>query len=616
MELSSITDKLVQNVQRAQIEQIMSITKVLGLKVGSQFLADVQKVTQATPEERAQLVKSIEANLAQLNKNSAAPAIKALIRQLETQKNIAQTPGVKLVTLTVNTPATVIPSVPATTTPPAPVAATLLTYTNQPLQIGQTLLMQLSEGQRLQLLQPLTKAEIATFNALLQTGNLPNTTTPSTTQANTNPLNTNNLNHSQLATSNLLNNGVITKENVSAVLEQNKLAAIKTTDAIGETLRRLLPQKDKGQDLLASLPKITQFIQQLPLAERKEWLSSQVQQSLKTLANHIRLSDQLTNPKLVEMTLKNNGQSFEHKLAQLVTGKQSSEPVSTLSTGALLAQKNSSPTSTTLVKPASTANSALLTINTSPGANNKTTISTQNPVEKIATQDLKGALLGLLHQLDTELETTKPALPGSPLATEINKNLLAIALPQFLGMLAHRQQGELSQKQLRTQLVMLMHQYTLGSIAKIQLQQVHALNHQLGQADQAQATQSWQFEIPVRQGQDVHPLHIQMEQQWVEEQNENAEKNSTRVRQWNVMLSFDLPLIGQFYAQLTLLGDNLSAKFWAENENTLQETKNKIDGLKTQLEREGIQVAQMQCVPGLPPKPKMSFSYSLVDVKT
>lgn len=610
MELSSITDKLVQNLQRAQIEQIKSITKVLGLKVGSQFLADVQKVTQATPEERAQLVKSIEANLAQLNKNSAAPAIKALISELETQKNIAQAPGVKLVTLAVSTPATANPSVPAAAIPPALGAATLLTYTNQPLQIGQTLLMQLSEGQRLQLLQPLTKAEVATFNALLQTGNL-QTTTSNTIQANSTPAITNNLINSQLTTSALLNNGV-TKENISAVLEQNKLATVKTTEAIGETLRRLLPQKDKGQDLLNSLPKITHFIQQLPLAERKEWLSSQVQQSLKTLANHIRLSDQLTNPKLVEMTLKNNGQSFEHKLAQLVTG----QPASASEINTSSNQKNSSSPAVNSLNPASTMNTPLLKKSTSTIANNKPTISTQNPVEKIAAQDLKGALLGLLHQLDTELETVKPALPGSPLATEINKNLLAIALPQFLGMLANKQQGELNQKQLRTQLVMLMHQYTLGSIAKIQLQQIHTLNHQLGQADQAQPTQSWQFEIPVRQGQDVHPLHIQMEQQWVEEQNENAEKNSTRVRQWNVMLSFDLPLIGQFYAQLTLLGDNLSAKFWAENENTLQEAKNKIDGLKTQLEREGIQVAQMQCIPGLPPKPKMSFSYSLVDVKT
>jgi hypothetical protein len=615
MELSSITDKLVQNLQRAQIEQIMTITKVLGLKVGSQFLADVQKVTQATPEERAQLVKSIETNLAQLNKNSAAPAIKALINELEAQKNIAQTPNVKLVTLSINTPAPITPNIPTAVTPP-PLTTTLLTYTNQPLQVGQTLLMQLSEGQRLQLLQPLTKAEIATFNALLQSGNLPTTTTASTTSADANPANSNSLINSPLTTGTLLNKG-ITNENVFSVIEQNKLATIKTTEVIGETLRRLLPQKDKGQDLLASLPKITQFIQQLPLVERKEWLSSQVQQSLKTLANHIRLSDQLTNPKLVEMTLKNNGQSFEHKLAQLITGQQSSDSASKAATGTLLPpQKNSTSTTPNSLNPTSMVNSPLLKTSTSSIANNKSIMSPQNPVEKIVTQDLKGALLGLLHQLDTELETTKPALPGSSLATDLNKNLLAIALPQFLGMLTNKQQGELSQKQLRTQLVMLMHQYTLGSIAKIQLQQVHTLNHQLGQADQAQPTQSWQFEIPVRQGQDVHPLHIQMEQQWVEEQNENTGQGSTRVRQWNVMLSFDLPLIGQFYAQLTLLGDNLSAKFWAENENTFLEAKNKIDGLKTQLEREGIQVTQMQCVPGLPPKPKMSFSYSLVDVKT
>lgn len=617
MELGSVTDKLVQNLQRAQIEQIMTITKVLGLKVGSQFLADVQKVTQATPDERAQLVKSIEANLAQLNKNSAAPAIKALISQLEAQKNILQTSNVKLVTLSITTPTLINPSTPSGATPPTPLTTSLLTYTNQPLQVGQTLLMQLGEGQRLQLLQPLTKAEIATFNTLLQTGNLQTTTTSNITHTNSNPAIATNIINSQLMTGAPLNN-VITKENLSTlVIEQNKISTIKTTEAIGETLRRLLPQKDKGQDLLASLPKITQFIQQLPLAERKEWLSSQVQQSLKTLANHIRLSDQLTNPKLVEMTLKNNGQSFEQKLAQLVTGVKNNELSLAPATATPSSpQKNPSTTVVNTLNTTAGTTSPLLKPGAQPITANKQAPIPQLSVEKMAAQDLKGALLGLLHQLDTELETTKPALPGSPLATDINKNLLAIALPHFLGMLANKQQGELSQKQLRTQLVMLMHQYTLGSIAKIQLQQVHTLNHQLGQADQTQPTQSWQFEIPVRQGQDVHPLHIHMEQQWVEEQNENAGQNSTRVRQWNVMLSFDLPVIGQFYAQLTLLGDNLSAKFWAENENTLFETKNKIDELKTQLEQEGIQITQMQCVPGLPPKPKMSFSYSLVDIKT
>jgi hypothetical protein len=611
MELSSITDKLVQNRQRAQIEQIMTITKALGLKVGSQFMADVQKVTQATPEERAQLVKSIEANLAQLNKNSAAPAIKALIAELEAQKNIAQSPHVKLVSLAVTTPAPINPSLPAATIPPTPLTTNLLTYTNQPLQVGQTLLMQLSDGQRLQLLQPLTKAEIATFTALLQAGNS-NTTNP--TQGNSNATIANNILNSQLTAGPLLNTG-ITKENASSVIEQNKLVTMKSTDAIGETLRRLLPQKDKGQDLLASLPKIIQFIQQLPLAERKEWLSSQVQQSLKTLANHIRLADQLTNPKLVEMTLKNNGHHFEQKLAQLVTGLKNNDsshaPVSATSP-----QKNPAAAAVNMLNTTAGTLSPLLTPSDKLLTANKQAIIPQVSVEKMAAQDLKGALLGLLHQLDTELETAKPALPGSPLTNDLNKNLLAIALPHFLGMIANKQHGELSQKQLRTQLVMLMQQYTLGSIAKIQLQQVHTLNHQLGQTDQTQPTQSWQFEVPVRQGQDVHPLHIQMEQQWVEEENENAGQNNTRVRQWSVMLSFDLPVIGQFYAQLRLLGDNLSAKFWAENESTLLEAKNKIDGLKMQLENEGIHITQMQCVSGLPPKPKMSFSYSLVDIKT
>lgn len=615
MEPGSITDKLIQNHQRAQIEKIMAISKVLGLKIGSQFLADVQKVTQATPEERAQLIKAIEANLAQLNKNSAAPAIKALISELEAQKQLAQTPNVKLVTLSVNTPPVTHNTLTATTpatTPSTPLTTSLLTYTNQPIQIGQTLLMQINEGQRLQLLQVLTKTEVATFNALLQSGNTP-TATSGNNPVSTQLQNTFNTASAQSTSASL--NNEITHKNLPTSLEQQKLATIKTTEAIGETLRRLLPQKDKGQDLLASLPKITQFIQQLPLAERKEWLSSQVQQSLKTLANHIRLSDQLTNPKLVEMTLKNNGQSFEQKLAQLVTRQPSAEapPIPTGSNPP--ADKKSA--TTPPLNSSHNVNGPLLKTNNSalippkPGV-----VVQQYPVEKIAAQDLKGALLGLLHQLDTELETAKPTLPGSPLTTESNKNLLAIALPQFLGMLAHKQQGELSQKQLRTQLVMLMHQHTLGSIAKIQLQQVHTLNHQLTQADQAQPSQSWQFEIPVRQGHDVHPLHVQLEQQWIEEQDENPEKSSTRVRQWNVMLSFDLPLVGQFYVQLCLLGENLSAKFWAEHEQTLLEAKNKIDGLKTQLEREGIQVTQMQCVPGLPPKPKMSFSYSLVDIKT
>jgi hypothetical protein len=618
MELSAINDKLVQQIQRAQVESVVAVTKALGLKTGSQFLAEVGKVAQATPEERAQLVKAIEANLLQINKNSAAPAVKALVNQLLEQRSLAQTPGVKLVNLTVTPPVTSTASAAA---PPAPVS--LLSYTSLPVQPGQTLLMQIAEGQRLQVLQVLTKAEVAAFAALQQTtaaGSAPNSLLPIATSLTTTnlPGSSSLLNNSPLLTNTVAtaNHQIQTNNQIQTgdqAVNPKLAIAPPAMEAIGETLRRLLPQKDRGQDLMTTLPKITQFIQQLPVAERKEWLSNQLQQSLKTLANHVRIADQLSNPKMVEMALKNNGQSFEYKLAQLVTKNPDG---STLS--------NTSGTATTLSKTNTNNPGVVASAQAQKNLSAQSGQSQPNPrpIERMASQDLKGALLGALHHLDNELETLTPLPTSLSSASELNKTPIANALPQFLGMLMQKQQpGELSQKQLRNQLVMLMHQYTLGSLAKIQLQQLHRINHQMTHQmtqgnDLAQPTQSWQFDIPVRTGQDVTPLHIHLEQQWVEEQAGEENQNSNRVRQWNLMLGFNLPMIGQFYAQLTLLNDQLSAKFWAENENTLTAAKNKMDGLKTQLESEGIQITQMQCVPGLPPKPKLSFSYSLVDVKT
>ncbi len=88
------------------------------------------------------------------------------------------------------------------------------------------------------------------------------------------------------------------------------------------------------------------------------------------------------------------------------------------------------------------------------------------------------------------------------------------------------------------------------------------------------------------------------------------------MRQWNVMLGFDLPQLGRFYAQLALLNNRVNIKFWAENENTLTQAQARLESFQQQLEHEGIQIAQLQCLPGLPPTQKMSVNYSLVDIKT
>lgn len=604
MDLGSINEKLLHNVQRTQIEQIALTSKSLGLKIGSQLLAQADKVTQATPDERAQILKNIDATLAQLNKNSAAPATKALISQLVEQKQLLQDPALKLVNL--NLSPTLAVGTTSTPTPGAQNAAmqNLLTYTNQPIQTGQTLLLQLTDSSRLQILQPLTKTQMESLVQLLQAQGVP---TEASNQATNSPRLAPLTITKELATQ-------IAKLDLGKLLAENTTSKQSTTainenarTAISESLRSLLPHKDSGQDLLSTLPKVAQFIQQLPLAQRKEWLPNQIQDALKTLANHVRLSDQLSNPKILAMTLGNNGQGFENKLAQ--TLKSPLAPTTPAQPSIKNAANTTSATNSPINQLLNSGKNIPVKLQ---NINAQQTGQTPSSIDKMIAQDLKGALLGLLHQLDTEITGASPLLAQS----DSTKNSLANALPQFLGLLMNKQQGELNQKQLRTQLVMLMHQYTLGSLAKIQLQQIHTVNQQLSQADVTQPNQSWQFEIPVRHGQEVHPLQIHLEQQWIEEQNENDSSNSVRVRQWNVMLNFDLPVVGKFYAQLGLSGNNLNAKFWAEQQNTLTEAREKIASLTQLLEHEGIRVTHIQCIPGLPPKPKMLLSYSLVDVKT
>lgn len=599
MDLGSINEKILLNVQRAQIEQIVAISKSLGLKIGSQFLALAEKVSQATPEQRAEMMKAIDQSLAQLNKSSGAPATQALIAQLNQQKQWLQEPGLKLVNLGLST---------LVTNPNSP--PNLLTYTNQPLQTGQPLLLQLADGGRLQLLQSMNQAQFNSLvNALrtqgieltqLVTGQVPGKNTPGA--AGISPL-------SPAPSTALLKeiNSKLAGIDIQQLLVSKdasppKGAGINDTHqtVVSESLRQLLPQKDSGQDLLASLPKVIQFIQQLPLAQRKEWLPATLQDALKSLANQIRTQHQLSDPKQLAVTLRNNGQTFENKLAQLIQQAGTATP-----NNATPAAHNS-PALGKLQVPAEKL-ALLETTKTIAGK------AVATPLEKMFTQDLKGNLLGVLHLLDTERSTLAATMPTQ---FDSTKNLPLAALPQFLNLLANKHQGELSQKQLRTQLILLMHQYTLGSLAKIQLQQLHSINQQLSQVDVSQPNQSWQFEIPVRQGQDVHPLQIQIEQQWIEEQTPEGHSKASRVRQWNVMLNFDLPIVGKFYAQLGLLGETLTAKFWAEHETTLAETKAKIEMLTQQLEQQGIKVSQVHCLPGTPPKPKMLLSYSLVDVKT
>lgn len=525
-QLPPVTSNATSALQQSRSEQTAALSKLLDLTLGTRALATVEKVSAITQPQRELLLAQTAALLAQLQGKAHNPAAKAQITSLLEQQSLLNSAALKLVQLHIN-------------------GRQLLTYTDKPLQSGQSLAVKLDNLQR-----------------LIQLALLPAEQAPGKPQATA----------------------------------EQAVHKLQTHTMLATLLRNLLPQKDLPQQLLAALPQL----QSLPTPTRNLLLPVTVQQALKTLADQLRTPQQLTNPKLLAMIFKNSGVQFEHKLAAHLPqspGTPAASQASGHRPGALTAQS---------VNPALT--------------------------NQLTMQDLKGGLLQLLDRVNRELAKIPAQASGSagksPGDTTGLKNTLALpsalfapALPQanllqILQQLPTRPQSELSDKTLRTQLMLLLQQHTLTSLAKIQLQQIHSINHQQAQADNAQPTQSWLFEIPVKQGQDVQPLEVRIDQEWVEDDQPTGEQTARKTKQWSVMLSFNLPELGGFYAQLTVLHDAVSAKLWAEHAATLQQAQARLEGLRQQLQAQGVEVKQLQCLNGTPPNLSISLNYSLVDITT
>ncbi|MET0357174.1 MAG: flagellar hook-length control protein FliK, partial [Cellvibrio sp.] len=364
-------------------------------------------------------------------------------------------------------------------------------------------------------------------------------------------------------------------------------AAAKTL--VSENLRNLLPHRDTPNVLFSAIAQLRQF----PPTSRLQLFSPSVEQALKSVAEKMRAPDTLSQPKALAHALKNSGVFFEHKLNQL-------------------------------------AQSSIV----SSGDAAKFSGTLHNTYH----QDLKGSLLTLLNRVTQDITgdkrpitneqtqkilqqvTSAPLFSTSLSAFALNsKHDLSQAIGVFIQQLMQKPVKELSNKELRTQLLTLLQQHSVHSLARIQLQQLHAINHELDNKDSTTPTASWQLEIPVKHQNDVHHLHMRIDREWVDDKNEsksNTEKNNNKIKQWSVTLRFDLPTLGEFCAQLAIVNTQVSATLWAAQEKTFTQVRDQIEGLRKQLESEGMSVKYLQCMRGIPPEKPMSLSYSLIDIST
>jgi hypothetical protein len=596
MDITNIPQTLIKGLEQKNTEQLVALSRVLNLVLGKTHMAEISSTKPVTEPERAELIKQTAAALAQINKqvsnpNNLTPALKAEISRLLQQQNLVQSPELKWVNLVVNN-------------------RPLLTYSDRPLTAGQTIPVQLQGPQKLVLLDlpeadsttvtpaknladsvatstniqsPITK-NIAALNELLKTA-LANLT-PQADAADNNDANIS----KQISTTNTTTYSAKDLSLKFSIQTDNKNTNPITTatkTVVSENLRNLLPQKDTPNVLLSTIAKL----QQLPLASRSQLISPSLEQALKSVAAQIRLPEQLSQPKVLAQVLKNSGNFFEHKLNEAV-------------------QNN--------------------------GAQNSNSQIGKNSLNNTYSQDLKGALLTLLNRTTQDMNGDKRPLSNEQTQKLIQqigstpffnpslgatsngvKGDIAQVLNLFMQQLMLKPAKELSDKELRTQLLTLLQQHSVHSLAKIQLQQLHSLNHELDTKDSATPNASWQIEIPVKHHNDVHQLHVRIDREWVDEKNESdTEKTITKVKQWSVTLTFDLPTLGEFCAQLAIINTQVSATLWAAQEKTFTHVREQIEGLRKQLESEGINVKYLQCVRGVPPQKPMALSYSLIDIST
>ncbi|WP_027331134.1 flagellar hook-length control protein FliK [Marinimicrobium agarilyticum] len=330
--------------------------------------------------------------------------------------------------------------------------------------------------------------------------------------------------------------------------------------ALLETLRRALPLKDQP-DLTPQLPKI----QSLTYMQQRQLLSPTLQQALRQVAQQIRHPLQLAQPKALRQSVENSGVQLEQKLMRAL-------------------QEQKATTEGQAPRPEATRGET---------------------IARTLANDWKGALLKVLSSTRTELGRLGQS-PEFQRPSELN-------LTQLLQQLSARPAPELADRSLRTQLLQMVHQLTLNSLARVQFQQSQGLAQQFAPADAGQPVQTWTMDIPLRFGQDVLPLMLRFEP---EAGQDEAGQRSGKIRQWQVQLSFELPEAGHFYAQITVREQQVATRLWAEQPQTADTIRTRLNDLQHRLEKEGIEVTKLECHTGTPPRPMTDIHYSLVDITT
>jgi Flagellar hook-length control protein FliK len=611
MDIQSTGDNLLiatlQNIQKSQNEQLIQIARLVGLTTNSSSKAQVMELMDLSPEDHEQLLTQIDKTLAQIKSSANLPAVQQQMEALEQQKNLLQLNQVKLALLQIN-------------------SKTFLVYSTHDLQKGQEISLKFVPNIGLQLLGITESKDTIAIQAKIE------------------QIISQNLR--QLLPLQKSDNFFSSLNSINQLLKQIPAAQLnqlldKPIQQVLEKINQLIP--DLGKIIDPQVLKVVieksgiQFERQLieSIPKEKSMASPATNPQAKAEAPIIKqettfiqgqgLSPKNLAPLLANTHLATNIAVDKPLINQpIMAVKQTSSNemslnATSLNETSLIDQKLLNTLSNKFIaNTGETQNNSSINPAKAVNAANLQTLNQANPAGQSVSpqkqQDLKGALVELVSKTQERMANEKPETSSySTLQTTHLKDFIAQLLPIFSSKIPPK---DLSIKVLRTQLIALLQQHAYQAVSKIQIQQLQSLQPQTTASFSDSSQQVWQMEIPIRYQQDIHPMQIHIERRSVEDKESSHDKKRDQIKQWKIMMNFDLPVIGHFYAQLIWLNQQLSATLWAEKADTLQIAKEKMENLRTKLQQEGIIVTQLECLPGAPNRPQNQVNYSLIDITT
>lgn len=378
--------------------------------------------------------------------------------------------------------------------------------------------------------------------------------------------------------------------------------------ALAQALREILPQQSAPR-LETNIPLLQQLLSRLPVSGRLEAV-----QALLARIDRQPVTAPEVNTTTLKSAMGHSGTFFEQKLAS--ASRQGPETVQNLINSdrkALLLKlvqtlapavpgpaAQSPPTQPSNSAPAADLALIARLLAGSENAVTKPPVPTGAPAPPASAPKSQPSLSG-----------TQPSPPESSAA--VDKRWSLPALSQLLLAQPPRALPANDARVLQTQLMLLTHQLTLSSLARVRHNQLQPEITRARAGETQSPSNSVSLDLPIRVDQQLCHTRLTIEEQ---AQDRQTQKGSSKRRQWQVTLAMNTPKVGDIYAQLRYCQDDLAVVIWGEDRHVLAEAREKFKQIAAALKASGVTLTDIQYREGAPQQAGNQLGYHLVDVKT